>query len=123
MVYGLHNYGALIADEGRTRAYAESLKRRVTPSSVVVDIGTETGIFALLAAQLGARKVYAIESSDEIALARRIAAENGLDGRVEFIQHLSTDVELPEKADLTVSEIHGITASPACGDATSSEST
>jgi protein arginine N-methyltransferase 1 len=75
---------------------------------VVVDIGTGTGIFALLAARLGARKVYAIESSDEITLGRRIAAENGLDGRVEFIQDLSTDVQLPEKADLIVSEIHGI---------------
>jgi protein arginine N-methyltransferase 1 len=107
-MYGLYKYGELIADEGRTRAYAESLKRRVTSASVVVDIGTGTGIFALLAGRLGARKVYAIEPSDAIAFGRRIAAENGLDGRVEFIQGLSTQVQLPEKADLIVSEIHGV---------------
>jgi len=107
-MYGLYNYGQLIADEGRTRAYAESLKRQVTSASVVVDIGTGTGIFALLAARLGARKVYAIEADDAIAFGRRIAAQHGLDGRVEFIQGLSTDVQLPEKADLIVSEIHGV---------------
>jgi predicted RNA methylase len=86
MRYGLHNYGALIADRGRTHAYADSLKRLVTPGSVVVDIGTGTGIRALLAARLGARKVYAIEVHDEIQLGRAIASENRLDGRVEFIQ-------------------------------------
>jgi protein arginine N-methyltransferase 1 len=107
-MYGLYNYGELIADEGRTRAYAESLKRHVTPASVVVDIGTGTGIFALLAARLGARKVYAIESSDAITFGRPVAAQNGLDRRVEFIQGVSTHIQLPEKADLIVSEIHGV---------------
>jgi len=98
----------MIADSGRTQAYADSLRRCVTPSSVVVDIGTGTGIFALLAAQLGARKVYAIDANDAIQLGRCVAAHNGLDARVEFIQGLSTSIQLPEKADVIVSEIHGI---------------
>jgi protein arginine N-methyltransferase 1 len=107
-MYGLYNYGQLIADQGRTQAYAESLKKRVTPASVVVDIGTGTGILALLAGRLGARKVYAIEASDEVQFGRRVAAQNGLEGRVEFIQGTSTQVQLPEKADLIVSDIHGV---------------
>jgi precorrin-6B methylase 2 len=106
--YRLSDYGRMIADEGRTGAYAESLKRLVTPRSVVVDIGTGTGIFALLAARLGARKVYAIEPSDVIEFGRLVAAQNGLDERVEFIQGLSTDVQLPESADIIVFDIHGI---------------
>jgi len=106
--YRLSDYGRMIADEGRTGAYAESLKRLVTPRSVVVDIGTGTGIFAVLAARLGARKVYAIEPSDVIEFGRLIAAHNGLDERVEFIQGLSTDVQLPEPADIIVFDIHGI---------------
>jgi protein arginine N-methyltransferase 1 len=107
-MYRLSDYGRLIADQGRTAAYAESLMRRVTPASVVVDIGTGTGILALLAGRLGARKVYAIEPSDVIHFGRRVAAENELDGRVEFIQGLSTVVQLPEKADIIVSELHGV---------------
>src|SRR5258705_5435919 len=98
----------MIADQGRTQAYAESLRRCVTPSSVVVDIGTGTGVFALLAARLGACKAYAIDPSDAIQFGRRIAAKNGLDKRIEFIQGISTQIQLPERADIIVAEIHGI---------------
>src|SRR6185436_18926126 len=101
-MYRLREYGQMIADLGRTAAYAKALERRVTPDSVVVDIGTGTGIFALLAARLGARKVYAIDYG------RRIAAANGLSERIEFIQGFSTDVQLAEQADVIVSDIHGV---------------
>jgi protein arginine N-methyltransferase 1 len=106
--YRLSDFGRMIADEGRTRAYAESLTRLVKPSSVVVDIGTGTGIFALLAARAGAHKVYAIEPGDVIEFGRRVASRNGLADRIEFIQAFSTDVRLPERADVIVSDIHGI---------------
>jgi protein arginine N-methyltransferase 1 len=52
--------------------------------------------------------VYAIEPSDAIQFGRRVAVENGLDGRVQFIQGVSTEVQLPEKADIVVSDIHGV---------------
>jgi len=106
--YRLSDFGRMIADEGRTRAYAESLARHITPSSVVVDIGTGTGIFALVAARAGALKVYAIEPGDVIEFGRRVAALNGLTDRIEFIQALSTEVHLPDRADIVVSDIHGI---------------
>jgi protein arginine N-methyltransferase 1 len=107
-MYRLYDHGGFILDEGRTRAYAECLRRCVTDSSVVVDIGAGTGFFALLAAQLGARKVYAIEADDIVQLGMAAAERNGLGGRVQFIQRLSTDVDLPERADVIVSDIHGI---------------
>jgi hypothetical protein len=39
--------------------------------------------------------VYAIEPDDVIELAREIAADNGFGERIEFIQAISTEVELP----------------------------
>ena len=78
--YGLRDYAGMILDEGRTQAYVESLKRRVTTGSVVLDIGAGTGIFALIAARLGARKVYAIEPNEVMHFGRRVAAQNGFDG-------------------------------------------
>lgn len=97
----------MIADRNRTGAYAEALRARVTPASVVVDLGAGPGIMTLLACQAGARKVYAIESDGVIQVAREMVAANGYADRVEFIQSVSTAVDLSEKVDVIVSDIHG----------------
>lgn len=106
-MYTLYDYGWMINDSVRTDAYAQALRQAVKPGSVVLDIGTGTGIFALLACRFGARRVFAIEPDDVIQVAREIAAANGYADRVEFIQDLSTRVTLPEPADVIVSDIRG----------------
>src|SRR6184192_1242910 len=60
-MYGLGAYGSMIADRVRVEAYAEALRKSVRKGSVVAEIGTGPGIFAVLACQLGASRVYAIE--------------------------------------------------------------
>lgn len=108
MIYDLSDYGRMIADEVRMDAYAYALKAAVTPDSVVLDIGAATGIHALLACKFGARQVYAVEPDDAIHLAREIAGENGFSDRIDFIQDLSTNVVLPEPADIVVSDMRGV---------------
>jgi protein arginine N-methyltransferase 1 len=95
-------------DRRRTDAYVESLRAKITPDSVVLDIGAGAGMLTLLACQAGARKVYAVESEAVIEVARDIVADNGFTDRVEFIQGLSTAIDLPEKVDVIVSDIHGV---------------
>jgi len=107
-LYKVHDYGKMIADRRRTDAYAQALRQTIKPGSIVVDIGTGVGIWALLACQFGARKVFAIEPNNAIQLAREIAADNGYSDRIEFIQSPSTQLTLPEAADVIVSEIHGV---------------
>ena len=107
-MYSIADYGAMIADRIRMNAFEQALDRTVKPGSVVVDIGTGTGIFALLACRRGARRVYAIEPDDAIQVAREIAKANGYDDRIDFIQAKSTDVNLPERADVIVADIGGI---------------
>ncbi|MGA9378220.1 MAG: 50S ribosomal protein L11 methyltransferase, partial [Phormidium sp.] len=97
-MYSISGYGSMIADKGRMDAYVKALRQTVKPDSVVVDIGTGTGIFALLACQFGAKKVYAIEPSDAIQVAKEIAGKNGYGDRIIFIQDISTKVQLPELA-------------------------
>ncbi|MDX1529307.1 MAG: 50S ribosomal protein L11 methyltransferase, partial [Gammaproteobacteria bacterium] len=75
---------------------------------VVVDIGAGTGILSLLACRAGARRVFAIEHNDAIAVAKKTAEANGFSDRITFIQDLSTRVSLPEKANVLVSDIHGV---------------
>jgi protein arginine N-methyltransferase 1 len=107
-MYSVAGFGTMIADKVRMAAYEQALRRAVRPNAVVLDIGTGTGIFAMLACQFGARKVYAVESGDAIEVAREIAAVNGYLDRIEFIQELSTRITLPERADVIVSDIRGV---------------
>ena len=106
--YDIHGYGAMVADHGRTDAYARALRDRLTPDSVVLDIGAGPGILTLLACQAGARKVYAVESDGIIEVARESVARNGYTDRVELIQAFSTAIDLPEKVDVIVSDLHGV---------------
>ena len=107
-MYKLREYGSMIADKVRMDPYAYALKAAVGPDSVVLDIGTATGIHALLAAKFGARQVYAVESNDAIHVARELAIANGFADQIEFIQAVSTEVTLPEKADVVVSDLRGV---------------
>jgi protein arginine N-methyltransferase 1 len=104
-MYSIADYGAMISDKVRMGAFVQALREAVTPGAVVVDIGTGTGIFALLACRFGARRVYAIEPGDAIQVAREIAVANGCADRIEFIQAMSTEVTLPERADVIVSDL------------------
>ena len=87
---------------------------------MVCDLGTGPYLlFAKAAAAAGARKVYAIEAvpgSQNKAreeLAQLEAADNsGVEpGVIELVCGFSTDVELPEKVDILISEIAGSIAS------------
>ena len=52
-MYSLADFGRMIGDRVRLDAYAEALRRVVTPDSIVLDIGAGTGIMSLLACQAG----------------------------------------------------------------------
>ncbi len=108
MAYHILSYGEMIRDRVRMDAYTEALRRAVQPGCTVLDIGTGTGIFALLACRFGAARVYAVEANDAVHVARQIAAANGYGERIRFIQGLSTEVTLPEQADVIVSDLRGV---------------
>lgn len=108
MTYSLSEYGNMIADKARMDPYTYALKAIIKPDSVVLDIGTATGIHALLACKFGARQVYAIEPNEIIDLAQELARANGFAQRIEFFHDLSTNVTLPEPADVIVSDLRGV---------------
>lgn len=107
-MYDLIGYGGMIADSVRTDAYARALRGAVKADSAVLDIGTGTGLFALLACRFGARHVYAVEPSDAIAIARDIARANGYAERITFIQGMSQRIMFPEPVDIIVSDVRGV---------------
>jgi protein arginine N-methyltransferase 1 len=107
-MYSLAEYGSMVADRVRMDAYTEALKRSVHPGCVVVDLGAGAGIMSLLAVQLGAAKVYAIDPSEGLELGRTLARANGMQDRIEFFNACSESVTLPERADVVVSDIRGV---------------
>ena len=106
--YSLSGYGDMIADRIRIEAFAEALRRAVRPGMVVMDIGTGPGILAVLACQRGASRVYAIESSEVIQVAREIAVANHCADKIEFFEDLSTKITVPIPADVIISDLRGI---------------
>lgn len=94
-------------DEVRTNAYRAAIRRVVTSDSVVLDIGTGSGILAFFACEAGARRVFAVEDQHSADLATFLARHLGYADRVEVIHDRSTKIELPEPADVLVTETLG----------------
>ena len=98
---------AMLDDAARTQAFVEAIRREVRPGDVVLDIGTGTGVLALAAAQAGAAHVYAIEESTIADTAEAVFRRAGVAERVSVIRGRSTQIELPEPANVLVSEMIG----------------
>jgi protein arginine N-methyltransferase 1 len=107
-MYSIQSYGQMIADRVRTDAYAEAMRRAIKPGSLVLEIGTGIGFFAVLAHRLGARRVVAIEPDASIHVAREVAIANGGGTTIEFLSQRSDQVTLQEPADVIVSDLRGV---------------
>ncbi|XP_020220631.1 probable histone-arginine methyltransferase 1.3 [Cajanus cajan] len=111
-----HYYGQLLHQQNmlqdyvRTGTYYAAVmeNRADFIGRVVVDVGAGSGILSLFAAQAGAKHVYAVEASEMAEYARKLIAGNPILGqRITVIKGKVEDVELPEKADILISEPMG----------------
>lgn len=107
-MYNVNEYAFIVADPRRMRAYADAIAAVVRPGSVVADVGTGGGVMAVLAAKAGARRVYAIDSMPLGSVVASAAARSGVGDIVTFVEGMSTEVTLPERVDVIVSDIHGV---------------
>ena len=104
---GYEHYYSMLSDKVRMQAYREAIFKTVKPGDVVVDLGAGTGLLGIWAIQAGASKVYAIEKTNAIELAKVIAQKNNCLDKFEFINDNSMNVSLSEKADVLISETLG----------------
>ncbi|BAT80264.1 histone-arginine methyltransferase [Vigna angularis] len=111
-----HYYGQLLHQQNmlqdyvRTGTYYAAVieNRSDFMGRVVVDVGAGSGILSLFAAQAGAKHVYAVEASEMAEYARKLIAGNPILGqRITVIKGKVEDVELPERADILISEPMG----------------
>lgn len=96
----------MLADYVRTGTYQKAMLNNSNDfeGKVVLDVGTGTGILSFFALQAGAAKVYAVDASDSVIVARKLAAANGYADRLTVIQGKIEEIELPEKVDIIISE-------------------
>ncbi|HEX4348551.1 MAG TPA: hypothetical protein VHZ73_13330, partial [Vicinamibacterales bacterium] len=86
-----------LQDTVRVGALRRAIAATVRPGDVVLDLASGTGILGLLALDAGAGRVYSIESTGMVEIARSIAAANGLADRWTFVHGFSAHVTLPER--------------------------
>ena len=106
--YSLAAYAAMLMDDERARAYITAMEQSIRPGDLVIEIGAGPGIFSMLAARMGARKVIAVECNPSIRLARRLVQHNNLVNKVVCIEGLSTDLQLAERANVIISDLRSV---------------
>lgn len=109
-------YKAMRDDPTRTPYFDDAIVARLgnDPSTqTVLDLGTGPfALFALIAAEAGAGKVYAVEADPAAAeSARECVRRSGYGDVVTVVEGFSSDISLPEKVDLCVAEVVGSVAS------------
>ena len=100
----------MMNEQERNKAYYQALESVVTPEKLVLEIGTGSGLLAMMIARLGARRIVTCEAVELIAdTARRIVKRNHYQDQITVLAKLSSAVELdkdlPGKADVLVHEI------------------
>ena len=82
---------------------------QIKPGEVVIDLGCGSGFFSVLAAKMGASKVYAVDVMPQAAaLTRRNARRNGVESCVEVFAG-SLFEPLPDvQADLVIDDVSGV---------------
>jgi SAM-dependent methyltransferase len=98
----------LLGDARRNRAFQRALAARVRPGDTVLDLGSGTGVWAVAAARLGARRVVAVEREAVLVpVIEALARENGVADRVEVVRADARRVRLPRAFDVVVGEMVG----------------
>lgn len=112
-------YRAMMDDPARTPFFETAIINRLNSapggpqSQTMLDLGTGPfALFAIIAANAGAGRVYAIEANPEAAKsARQTVKKFGFDDVITILEGFSTDITVEEmggkKADFAVAEIVG----------------
>ena len=100
----------LLRDSERNRRFDAAIRQAVGSDDLVLDIGSGSGLLAMMAVRAGAADVVACEMNSLITpVARRVLADNSMDDRITLIESKSTALrvgqELPRPADVILAEV------------------
>lgn len=101
-------YDVMMNDWQRNRIYKAAIEQAVK-DKIVVDVGTGKDVLlAKVCADAGAKKIYAIErNAKAYQLATAYVKRLGLSDKIILVYGDATEINLPELADVCVSELLG----------------
>jgi len=100
---------AMLNDEARNHFFEQAITAAVQPGDIVLDIGTGSGLLAMMAVRAGAAHVYACEANPVMAgLAQEMIEQNGFAEKITILPKHSGELrlgeDLPERADVLITE-------------------
>ena len=96
-----------LSDPVRLNVFRRAIQELVRPGDVVADLGSGTGILGLFALAAGASRVYSIETTGMLEIARALARANGYADRFRGIHAHSAEAAIGEPIDLLISDFVG----------------
>ena len=97
-----------LADVERTDAFERSIEATVRPGDTVLDLGSGSGIMALLAARAGAARVFAVEVGPYLSrVSRQVFDESGYGAKIESLRIDARKLDLAKvpKPDVVTCEM------------------
>jgi len=91
-----------LSDGIKLRAYRDAIARVVRQGDVVLDLGCGSGVLGLACLRAGASRVYFIDETPAIEIARRTMEQAGLASRAVFCRTRAQQTTLPERVDAIV---------------------
>jgi type II protein arginine methyltransferase len=100
----------MLHDDERNAAFDKAIRAAVRPGDRVLDIGSGSGLLAMMAARAGAASVISCEAQPAVAaMAAEIVAANGFAEWIRVIPRQSTDLDveadLGGPVDVVISEV------------------
>ncbi len=113
--------GQCLVDTERTKAFQKAIKKAIKKTSIVLELGSGSGILSLFAARAGAKKVIAVEFDPYVAsIAKNNIALNKFSNKiilaledarkVKFNNHTKFDVVISEMLTTGIVDEHQVQA-------------
>ena len=91
-----------ISDTVRLEHFRQAIALSVRPGDIVLDVGCGFAVLGLMCLEAGAARVYGIDHTDAIEIARETAVRAGFGERYHCIREHSFRAELPEQVDVII---------------------
>ena len=104
--FTMFHAASLLGQRSRIEKFKQAIQKVVVKGDYVVDIGTGSGVLAILAAKAGAGRVTAIEvNAESLRYAKEAAQLNEVEQLIEFVEGNFTEFKPRERADVVICEM------------------